>query len=76
VAVVQFPTIQKVAEAVVDVMNTGVGIRTFFFLHILHCKAEIGYFVECVELVDDMFMSATKYIYDETGMLESQRHKI
>ncbi|KIM46607.1 hypothetical protein M413DRAFT_7415 [Hebeloma cylindrosporum] len=40
VAVVQFPNVQKATEAVVDVMNTGVGIQ-------------------CVELVDDMFMSAT-----------------
>ncbi|KIM37222.1 hypothetical protein M413DRAFT_77359 [Hebeloma cylindrosporum] len=40
VAVIQFPNVQKATEAVVDVMNTGVGIQ-------------------CVELVDDMFMSAT-----------------
>jgi|ERR1700678_578230 len=29
VAVVQFPNVQKATEAVVDVMNRGVGIRTF-----------------------------------------------
>ncbi|KAF8965864.1 FAD-linked oxidase-like protein [Flammula alnicola] len=39
VAVVQFPDVQKATEAVVEVMNTGVGIQ-------------------CVELVDDVFMSA------------------
>ena len=31
VAVVQFPNVQKATEAVVDVMNKGVGIRMFQF---------------------------------------------
>ena len=29
VAVVQFPNVQKATEAVVDVLNSGVGIRTY-----------------------------------------------
>jgi hypothetical protein len=29
IAVVQFPDVQKATEAVIDVMNKGVGIRTF-----------------------------------------------
>lgn len=40
VAVVHFPDVRKATEAVIEVMNQGVGIQ-------------------CVELVDDRFMSAT-----------------
>ncbi|KAF9464057.1 FAD-linked oxidase-like protein [Collybia nuda] len=40
VAIVQFPNVQKATEAVIEVMNQGVGIQ-------------------CVELVDDIFMQAT-----------------
>ncbi|KAG6840832.1 hypothetical protein C0991_004055 [Blastosporella zonata] len=40
VAVVQFPDVRKATEAVIEVMNQGVGIQ-------------------CVELVDDLFMAAT-----------------
>ncbi|KAG6910090.1 hypothetical protein DXG01_013142 [Tephrocybe rancida] len=40
VAVVQFPDVRKATEAVIEVMNQGVGIQ-------------------CVELVDDIFMAAT-----------------
>ncbi|KNZ72089.1 D-lactate dehydrogenase [cytochrome], mitochondrial [Termitomyces sp. J132] len=40
VAVVQFPDVKKATQAVIEVMNQGVGIQ-------------------CVELVDDVFMAAT-----------------
>ncbi|KAG6900075.1 hypothetical protein C0993_003425 [Termitomyces sp. T159_Od127] len=40
-AVVQFPNVKQATEAVIEVMNQGVGI------------------LECVELVDDVFMAAT-----------------
>ncbi|KAG5634793.1 hypothetical protein H0H81_000761 [Sphagnurus paluster] len=40
VAVVQFPNVRQATEAVIEVMNQGVGIQ-------------------CVELVDDVFMTAT-----------------
>ncbi|KAG6850259.1 hypothetical protein H0H93_015811 [Arthromyces matolae] len=40
VAVVQFPDVRKATEAVIEVMNQGVGIQ-------------------CVELLDDVFMTAT-----------------
>ncbi|KAG6873042.1 hypothetical protein C0995_003798 [Termitomyces sp. Mi166 len=40
VAVVQFPDVKKATEAVIEVMNQGVGIQ-------------------CVELLDDVFMAAT-----------------
>ncbi|RPD62881.1 FAD-binding domain-containing protein [Lentinus tigrinus ALCF2SS1-6] len=40
VAVVQFPDVQKATEAVIELVNSGIGIQ-------------------CVELVDDMFMKGT-----------------
>ncbi|KAH9480894.1 D-lactate dehydrogenase [cytochrome], mitochondrial [Psilocybe cubensis] len=56
VAVVHFPNVQKATEAVMDVMQAGVGIQ-------------------CVELVDDVFMSAinkfgmSKKVYPEKDSL-------
>jgi len=56
VAVVQFPNVQKATEAVVDVLNSGVGIRTY---RPVYLWSVISYPApECVELVDDTFISA------------------
>ena len=64
VAVVQFPNVQKATEAVVDVMNKGVGIRMFQFHHhaplknVIPILAFSSFCTECVELVDSLFITA------------------
>lgn len=57
VAVVQFPDVKKATEAVRDIINTGVGIRTYII------EARLTSFIqklaECIELLDSKFMYAT-----------------
>lgn len=57
---VQFPNVQKATEAVVDVMNKGVGIRMCFNVINVFSKHQFVSppFTECVELVDNIFMTA------------------
>jgi D-lactate dehydrogenase (cytochrome) len=62
VATARFPNIRKASEAVIDILNTGIGIRASSRLHSFlslervltcHCAAE------CIELVDAAFIRAT-----------------
>jgi D-lactate dehydrogenase (cytochrome) len=57
VAVCHFPDVRKATEAVIDVLNQGVGIRTFSFLSCIFNL--IWYYTECAELLDDVLMQAT-----------------
>lgn len=57
VAVVQFPDVRAATEAVIEVMNQGVGIRLYLFFP--RISISISSRLECVELVDDVFMAAT-----------------
>jgi D-lactate dehydrogenase (cytochrome) len=57
VATVRFPNMRKASEAVIEILNTGIGIRALFppslpFL-------ELSIYIECIELVDAAFMRAT-----------------
>ncbi len=62
VAVVQFPNVRNATEAVVDILNQGVGIRKPSSVnHLTALKRS----VECIELVDDVFMKATN-IYGQS----------
>ncbi len=61
VAVVQFPNVRKATEAVIEIMNQGVGIRE----HITPSRLSLPTLTccpsppECVELCDDAFMRST-----------------
>ncbi|GLB38819.1 putative FAD linked oxidases, C-terminal domain [Lyophyllum shimeji] len=61
VAVVQFPDVRKATEAVIEVMNQGVGIRKSSPPPHPASTSRDPYATpaECVELVDDRFMAAT-----------------
>lgn len=53
----QFPDVRKATEAVIEVMNRGVGIRMFLFAPpVLLLSNEQQ--TECVELLDNVSMSA------------------
>ena len=73
VAVVQFPDVRKATEAVIDILNSGVGVRAsdvllLPFSRLRPSSSPFGsrafrirtfIYAECVELVDDNFMRAT-----------------
>lgn len=59
VAVVQFPDVRKATEAVIEVMNKGIGIRRSHH-STPPCPRMLTFRLsECVELCDDDFMRAT-----------------
>jgi D-lactate dehydrogenase (cytochrome) len=59
VAVVQFPDVRRATEAVTDILNKGIGIRTLSNT----VNAKLTFITEksaeCIELCDDKFMRAT-----------------
>lgn len=63
VAVVPFPDVKQATEAVVDVMNRGVGIRECLFCCLRLSRLIFSIyaisFLECVELCDSEFMRST-----------------
>lgn len=58
VAFVDFPDVKKASEAVAEIMNQGVGIRTFQLFSLSFSFISNIYRIECVELFDDLTMSA------------------
>lgn len=63
VAVVQFPDVKKATEAVREIINSGVGVRTFIFFF-NHNYASLKPYIylrltECIEFLDTKFMHAT-----------------
>src|SRR6267154_3125226 len=58
VATVRFPNMRKASEAVIEILNTGIGIRALFPSSLLFSRTPNVY-IECIELVDAAFMRAT-----------------
>jgi D-lactate dehydrogenase (cytochrome) len=58
VATVRFPNMRKASEAVIEILNTGIGIRALFPSSQLFSQTPNVY-IECIELVDAAFMRAT-----------------
>lgn len=57
VATARFPNMRKASEAVIEIINTGIGIRTLFPLSLPFRTPTV--YIECIELVDAAFMRAT-----------------
>ena len=58
VATARFPNMRKASEAVIEIINTGIGIRTLFPSPLPFSRTPHVY-IECIELVDAAFMRAT-----------------
>ena len=56
VATARFPDVRKASEAVIEILNTGIGIRALSVPSLLHNPWTRS---ECVELVDATFMRMT-----------------
>ncbi len=58
VATVRFPNMRKASEAVIEIINTGIGIRALFPPSLPFSRT-LTVYIECIELVDAAFMRAT-----------------
>lgn len=68
VARANFPNVRKATEAVIEILNQGVGIRTSRHLRPSHIN-EHHHFCkpECIELLDDVFITALNKLQTDTG---------
>lgn len=57
VATARFPNMRSASEAVIEILNTGIGIRAPFPSSVLFSRTPNVY-IECIELVDAAFMRA------------------
>jgi D-lactate dehydrogenase (cytochrome) len=58
VATVRFPNMREASKAVIEILNTGIGIRALFSSSLLFARTPNVY-IECIELVGAAFMRAT-----------------